>query len=98
AGFGRTGIQQMAALLTLVFFLVSGYQALAEPEQNTETDALSPVEEYARQVDQFTKNAPDLSKKIEDSTKSIDGLTDVAKAREEIERIRAVIGDLLGQV
>jgi len=98
AGFGPVGAQQMAALLTLVFFVVSGYPALAEPEQTTEADGLSPVEEYARQVDQFTKNAPDLGKKIEDSTKSIDGLTDVAKAREEIERIRAVIGDLLGQV
>jgi DNA repair exonuclease SbcCD ATPase subunit len=97
-GWGAVAISPLAALLAVAIFVMSPHSAAAEPQQNTEADALSPVEEYARQVDQFTKNAPDLSTKIEEGTKSIDGLTDVAKAREEIERIRAVIGDLLAQV
>jgi DNA repair exonuclease SbcCD ATPase subunit len=70
----------------------------AQTEPNAGADAFAPVEEYARKVEEFTKNAPSLNKKIEDSTKAIDSLADVPKARSEIEQLRAVVADLLGRV
>jgi len=64
----------------------------------TDADAFAPVEEYARKVEEFTKNAPNLQKKIEEGTKSIDALADAAKARDELEQLRGVVADLLGRV
>jgi DNA repair exonuclease SbcCD ATPase subunit len=65
---------------------------------NDDADAFAPVEEYARKVEEFTKNAPNLQKKIEEGTKSIDALADATKARGELEQLRAVVADLLGRV
>jgi len=65
---------------------------------NTDADAFAPVEEYARKVEEFTKNAPNLQKKIEEGTKSIDALADAAKARDELEQLRGVVAELLGRV
>jgi DNA repair exonuclease SbcCD ATPase subunit len=59
---------------------------------------ITPVEEYARQVDQLKKSYPDLAKRIEDSAKTIDEVTDVDKARKEIEELRTIVGNMLGAV
>src|SRR5215475_1094564 len=65
---------------------------------DADADAFAPVEEYARKVEEFTKNAPNLQKKIEEGTKSIDALADAAKARDELEQLRGVVAELLGRV
>jgi DNA repair exonuclease SbcCD ATPase subunit len=97
--FGCGGIGRRAAVLLLVgataVLLRSGP---IQAESNAGADAFAPVEEYARKVEEFTKNAPLLNKKIEDGTKAIDDLSDVSKARAEIEQLRAVVSDLLGRV
>jgi DNA repair exonuclease SbcCD ATPase subunit len=98
SGLRPLGVNRLVALLILGLCAAMARPALAAADQRGEADALTPVEEYARQVEQFTKSAPDLSKKIEDTTKSIDAATDVAQAREQIEQLRSVISDLLGQV
>src|SRR5262249_18707802 len=61
-------------------------------------DAITPVEEFSRQPDEFKKTIPELNKKIEDSAASIDRWTDVDKARKEIEELRALVGAALGAV
>ena len=68
------------------------------PAISAETDAVTPVEEFSRQIDQLKNTFAELGKKIEDSAKSIDEMTDVEKARQEIESLRAIVGELLGPV
>jgi DNA repair exonuclease SbcCD ATPase subunit len=63
-----------------------------------EPDAITPVEEFSRQLDDFKKTIPELSKKIDDSAASVDRWTDVDKARQEIEDLRALVGNALGAV
>jgi DNA repair exonuclease SbcCD ATPase subunit len=70
----------------------------AQAERNNSSDAITPVEEFSRQIDQLKKTFTDLSKKIDDGTKSIDGLTDIEKARREIADLRAAVSTLLGAV
>ena len=74
--------------------------ALSSPvlAQSREPDALTPVEEFSRQLDAFKKSIPELNKKIEDSATSVDKWTDVDKARKEIEELRAIVGAALGAV
>src|SRR5215831_2735222 len=61
-------------------------------------DAITPVEEFSRQLDEFKKSIPELNKKIEDSAASVDRWTDVNKARKEIEELRSIVGAALGAV
>jgi len=98
SGFARLGVNRLAAVLILGLCVATASPVPAAAQSHGDADALTPVEEYARQVEQFTKSAPDLGKKIEDTTKSIDEATDAATAREQIEQLRSVISDLLGQV
>lgn len=65
---------------------------------SAEADAVTPVEEFSQQLDQLKNTFTELEKKIEDSTKSIEGMTDVNKARQEIEELRALVGQLLDPV
>ncbi len=69
----------------------------AEPG-SANADAVAPVEDFARQVEEFKKSYPELSKKIEDGAKSIDAITDVEKARKEIEELRSAVAGMLGAV
>jgi DNA repair exonuclease SbcCD ATPase subunit len=97
-GASRFGVggARLAVLALMAAFLLHGAPARAEPAAGA--DAFAPVEEYARKVEEFTKNAPLLNKKIEDGTRAIDDLTDVSKARGEIEQLRGVVAELLGRV
>lgn len=94
--FGRLAVRRLAAVLILGLVAVTARPVVAA-EQGA-ADALSPIDDYAKKVEEFTKSAPELGKKIEETTKSIDGATDAPKAREQIEALRSVISDLLGQV
>src|SRR5215467_6984530 len=75
--------------------------ALSSPvlaQTNGPPDAMTPVEEFSRQLDAFKKTIPELNKKIEDSAAQVDRWTDVDKARREIEDLRAIVGTALGAV
>ncbi len=60
--------------------------------------AASPVDEFSKQLEDFQKSVPELNKKIQDSAATIDGTTDVAKARAEIDQLRDEVSTLLGAV
>jgi hypothetical protein len=60
--------------------------------------AVSPVEEFAQQLEAFQKSVPDLNKAIQDSAGTIDSATDVEKARAEINRLKDAVSALLGAV
>jgi len=101
--FGRRGETQPFALVSValalvVVFAVSAGPVRAQAEQAAPADVITPVEEYARQVEQLKKSYPDLAKRIEDSAKTIDEVTDVEKARKEIEELRTIVGNMLGAV
>jgi DNA repair exonuclease SbcCD ATPase subunit len=61
-------------------------------------DAITPVEDFSRELDKLKKSFVDLGKKIDDSAKMIDGLSDADKAKKEIEELRAGVGSLLAVV
>ncbi len=85
-----------AVLLICGMLAVPGQLAAAPPE--APSDAIAPVEAFSKELDQLKNTFGDLGKKIDESTKSIDGLTDVQKARQEIENLRAAVGSLLDAV
>jgi chromosome segregation ATPase len=58
----------------------------------------SPVEEFSQQLEAFQKSVPDLNKSIQDSAGTIDRMTDVEKARGEIDKLRETVSTLLGAV
>jgi DNA repair exonuclease SbcCD ATPase subunit len=82
----------LAGLLLLLVLTAPVRPALAAP------DAITPVEDFSRELDKLKKSFGDLGKKIDDSAKAIDGYTDVEKARKEIEELRAAVASLLDAV
>jgi len=87
------------ARLAAVFLLAIAVPfSTASAQTPSQPDALTPVEEFSKQLDAFKKSIPDLNKKIEDSASSVDRWTDVGKARKEIEELRAIVGAALGAV
>jgi chromosome segregation ATPase len=101
--FGLAGSTRLlgfvvAALLLAVVFAGSTYPVLAQAERNAATDAITPVEEFSKQIEQLKRTFTDLNQKIDESTKSIDRSTDVDRARKEIEGLRSVVSTLLGAV
>jgi len=86
------------ALLAAALFVVTATPVLAQGPKPVGPDAITPVEEFSRQLDEFKKSIPELNKKIEDSAASVDKWTDVDKARKEIEELRAMVGAALGAV
>jgi DNA repair exonuclease SbcCD ATPase subunit len=83
-----------SVLSSLVFVICIG----TAPAISAEVDAVTPVEEFSRQIDQLKNTFTELEKKIEDSAKTIDGLADVERARQEIESLRAIVSQLLDPV
>ena len=101
--FGCRGEKRPLVLVSValalgVVFAVSTHPVRAQSVQAAPADVVTPVEEFARQVDQLKKSYPDLAKRIEDGAKTIDEVTDVEKARKEIEELRTIVGNMLGAV
>jgi DNA repair exonuclease SbcCD ATPase subunit len=95
AGVRRTCVVvPLALLLILAALSIRPIPVHAEDS----VDAITPVEEFSRQLEEFQKSVPDLNKKIQDSAGAIDSWTDVEKARAEIEKLREAVGNLLGAV
>jgi hypothetical protein len=92
--FGGVRSFVVASLALLLVSVPVGVQA----QRSAPTDGVTPVEEFAQQVEQLKKTFADVGKKIEESANVIDGVTDVEKARKEIEALRAIVGGLLGAV
>ena len=61
-------------------------------------DAVAPVEEFSRQLDELKKSFVDLNKRIDESVKAIDRETDPAASRKEIADLRELVSALLGAV
>src|SRR6266700_3061080 len=97
---GRSSIMWHAMLAALL--LVAGplqRPSFAQASQSeSKSDALTPVEEFSRQLDELKRTFTDLNKRIESSAKAIDGATDPVVSRKQIEELRSVVGALLGAV
>jgi DNA repair exonuclease SbcCD ATPase subunit len=94
--FGHFAARRSLALIAgMLLFL--GCAALSRPAFAA-PDAISPVEDFSRELEKLKKNFGDLGKKMDESAKAIDGYTDVEKARKEIEDLRAAVGALLDAV
>jgi Mg2+ and Co2+ transporter CorA len=85
-----------AALAFLLMMAIPPRPGLAEGAQKP--DAITPVEEFSRQLDELKKSFVDLNKRIEQSAKSIDRATDPQASRREIAELRELVGSLLGAV
>jgi chromosome segregation ATPase len=85
-----------------VVLVLSGSAALAQDSSTanagTTSSAASPVEEFSQQLEAFQKSVPDLNKSIQESAGTIDSVTDVEKARAEIDKLRETVATLLGAV
>ncbi len=95
--FGRTRRLLAAASMLLALLLLPVPRAVAE-SPNGAADAVTPGEEFSRQLDELRSNLSTLNKKIEDGAQALDGTTDVTNARKDIEELRASVGVLLGAV
>jgi DNA repair exonuclease SbcCD ATPase subunit len=82
----------IVALFVAVLALSGG------PLRAEETSRASPVEEFSQQLEAFQKSVPDLNRSIQDSAGIIDRMTDVEKARAEIDKLRETVSTLLGAV
>jgi DNA repair exonuclease SbcCD ATPase subunit len=94
--FGHAAITRSIVLVAgILLFLV-----LAAPVRSAcaAPDAITPIEDFSRELDKLKKSFGDLGKKIDDSAKMIDGLSDVDKAKKEIADLRAGVGSLLAVV
>jgi chromosome segregation ATPase len=91
--FGRPITFLIAAALLVGASSVS----FAQTQPQT-PDAITPVEEFSRQLEQFKSSIPNLSKRIEESTTAVDRWTNVERARKEIEELRGLVAKSLGAV
>ncbi|RAI43391.1 hypothetical protein [Rhodoplanes roseus] len=89
---------RLAVFLALALAVAVAGPVRAQSSGSGGGDAVTPVEEYAKQVEELKKSYPDLSKRIEDSARTIDEMNDVGKARQEIEELRSMVAGLLGAV
>src|SRR5690349_23755440 len=84
------------AALVLLLLATALQPGLAQTAQKP--DAITPVEEFSRQLDELKKSFLDLNKRIEQSAKAIDHATDPQASRQEIAELRELVGSLLGAV
>jgi chromosome segregation ATPase len=92
AAVKRTGVLAAGLLVGLILVAAPSRPAFAAG------DAITPVEDFSKELDKLKKSFGDLGKKIDDSAKAIDGYTDVDKARKEIEELRSAVAALLDAV
>jgi chromosome segregation ATPase len=84
--------------LAIALFALSLVASAGIAHAEEAAGAASPVEEFSQQLEAFQKTVPDLNKSIQDSAGTIDSVTDVQKARAEIERLKENVSTLLGAV
>jgi DNA repair exonuclease SbcCD ATPase subunit len=92
---------RLAAALLVAMLALSVNVAHAQDSDTESTESstsVSPVDEFSKQLEQFQKSVPELNKKIQDGAATIDGTSDVAKARADIEALRDEVSTLLGAV
>lgn len=97
SAFARGDQRGSLGLFACVLALVLWSAPLAWAQAPT-LDAITPVEEFSKQLEQFKNSIPQLNKRIEESTASVDRWTNVDRARKEIEELRALVGTSLGAV
>src|SRR5262249_470581 len=85
-----------AALVALLVMAVAPTPGFAQTAQKP--DAVAPVEEFSRQLDELKKSFVELNKRIDESAKTIDRATDPQASRRKIEQLRELVGSLLGAV
>jgi DNA repair exonuclease SbcCD ATPase subunit len=96
---GRVLVRLLFMSLTLLFAVPApSGRAFAAGDADTKGDAISPVEDFSRELDKLKKSFGELGKKMDDSAKAIDEYTDAAKARKEIEDLRGAVSGLLDAV
>jgi DNA repair exonuclease SbcCD ATPase subunit len=90
----RARLLSLAALILIAIlpFGSAGAQTAGSP------DAVAPVKEFSRELDNLKRTFGDLSRQIEESAKSIDRVQSGEASRKEIEQLRDVVGKLLGEV
>jgi chromosome segregation ATPase len=95
---------RLAVLIGSLLLGFAGGSTAAEDSQTSsssgvsKSDAVAPVEEFSRQLDDLKKTFADLNKRIESSAKTIDNETDPVASRKEIEELRGLVSALLGSV
>jgi DNA repair exonuclease SbcCD ATPase subunit len=94
--FGHAAIKRSSMLVACTLLLL--VLVVPVPSAYAAPDAITPVEDFSRELDKLKRSFGDLGKKIDDSAKMIDGLSDVDKAKKEIEDLRAAVGSLLDLV
>jgi chromosome segregation ATPase len=88
-------VRSAAAGLCVIVVVLSANAARGQDANST---VASPVEAFSRQLEDFQKSAPDLNKAIQESAGTIDSITDIEKARAEIDKLRETVSTLLGAV
>jgi chromosome segregation ATPase len=93
-------VRALLATALLGFLALPGSFARAEDAGSTTatTTVPSPVEDFTKQLEEFQKRVPELNKKIQEGAGAIDNVTDVQKARAEIDKLREEVSALLGAV
>lgn len=95
-------ILRLMAVVGLLLAAIVALPALADTPSSEPaaggSDAVTPVEEFSRQLDQLKKTFTVLNKRIESSAKAIDNETDPVASRKEIEDLRGIVSELLGSV
>ena len=101
-GHGAVGgvlVRLLFTCLALLFAVPApSGRAFAAGDADTKGDAISPVEDFSRELDKLKRSFGELGKKMDDSAKAIDEYTDAEKARKEIEDLRAAVSGLLDAV
>ena len=96
---GRALVRLLFMSLALLFAAPApSGRAFAAGDADAKGDAISPVEDFSRELDKLKKSFGDLGKKMDESATAIDEYTDVEKARKEIEDLRAAVSGLLDAV
>jgi DNA repair exonuclease SbcCD ATPase subunit len=96
---GRVLVRLLFMSLALLFAVPApSGRAFAAGDADAKGDAISPVEDFSRELDKLKKSFGELGRKMDESAKAIDEYTDVEKARKEIEDLRGAVSGLLDAV
>jgi DNA repair exonuclease SbcCD ATPase subunit len=99
--FGHAAVKRLGMLVSMMLAAsLLLFLSLASPVRAAQAapDAITPVEDFSRELEKLKKSFGDLGKTIDDSTKAIDNYNDVDKTRKEIEDLRTAVAALLDAV